>query len=205
MPACCRSADSTAPTTRPAKPGPRSGIPAAIHRMARCIACRPCRLRSPASRRNCSGMWVALRVARLRPPGPALSMTDCWINIMPRGVTHGLHLHPLSTLSGTYYVRTPKGAPGLKLEDPRLDRFMAAPPRKDGVSPGEQTVGHDARCGGHGRDVRKLVATRGAREYGQLGAHQHQLQFQLVLRNHRPDLSSWRAACRRRHVPGASA
>jgi len=62
--------------------------------------------------------------------GRALSLTDCWVNIMPRGVTHSLHLHPLSTISGTYYVRTPKGAPGLKFEDPRLDRFMAAPPRK---------------------------------------------------------------------------
>ncbi len=58
-----------------------------------------------------------------------LSMTDCWVNIMPRQVVHGLHLHPLSTLSGTYYVRTPKGCAGLKFEDPRLDRFMAAPPR----------------------------------------------------------------------------
>jgi uncharacterized protein (TIGR02466 family) len=27
-------------------------------------------------------------------------------------------------------VRTPRGSPGLKFEDPRLDRFMAAPPRK---------------------------------------------------------------------------
>ncbi|HUI61884.1 MAG TPA: TIGR02466 family protein [Steroidobacteraceae bacterium] len=61
--------------------------------------------------------------------GRALSMTDCWVNIMPRGVVHGLHLHPLSTLSGTYYVRTPRGSAALKLEDPRLDRFMAAPPR----------------------------------------------------------------------------
>ena len=62
--------------------------------------------------------------------GRELSMTDCWVNIMPRGVTHSLHLHPVSTISGTYYVRTPQGAPGLKFEDPRLDRFMAAPPRK---------------------------------------------------------------------------
>jgi len=61
--------------------------------------------------------------------GRPLSMTDCWVNIMPKGVVHGLHLHPLSTISGTYYVQTPKGAPGLKFEDPRLDRFMAAPPR----------------------------------------------------------------------------
>ena len=56
-------------------------------------------------------------------------MTDCWVNIMPKGVTHSLHLHPLSTLSGTYYVQTPKCVPGLKFEDPRLERFMAAPPR----------------------------------------------------------------------------
>jgi uncharacterized protein (TIGR02466 family) len=59
-----------------------------------------------------------------------LEMTDCWVNIMPRNVSHGLHLHPLSTISGTYYVSTPRGAPGLKLEDPRLERFMAAPPRR---------------------------------------------------------------------------
>jgi uncharacterized protein (TIGR02466 family) len=62
--------------------------------------------------------------------GRDLKMTDCWINIMPKNVVHGLHLHPLSTLSGTYYVRAPQGTPGIKFEDPRLDRFMAAPPRK---------------------------------------------------------------------------
>jgi uncharacterized protein (TIGR02466 family) len=59
-----------------------------------------------------------------------LTMTDCWVNIMPQGVVHSLHLHPLSTLSGTYYVQVPAGAPGIKFEDPRLERFMAAPPRK---------------------------------------------------------------------------
>jgi uncharacterized protein (TIGR02466 family) len=62
--------------------------------------------------------------------GRDLSMTDCWINIMPRQTVHGLHLHPLSSLSGTYYVHVPPGVPGIKFEDPRLDRFMAAPPRK---------------------------------------------------------------------------
>lgn len=60
--------------------------------------------------------------------GRELQMTDCWVNIMPRQVVHSLHLHPLATISGTYYVRTPRGSPGLKLEDPRLDRYMAAPP-----------------------------------------------------------------------------
>lgn len=62
--------------------------------------------------------------------GRELEMTDCWVNIMPRQVVHGLHLHPLATISGTYYVKTPKGCAGIKFEDPRLDRFMAAPPRR---------------------------------------------------------------------------
>ena len=61
--------------------------------------------------------------------GRELVMTDCWVNIMPRQVAHSMHLHPLSTISGTYYVQTPKGSPGLKFEDPRLDKFMAAPPK----------------------------------------------------------------------------
>ena len=64
-----------------------------------------------------------------------LTMTDCWVNIMPRQVVHSLHLHPLATISGTYYVKTPKGCPGLKFEDPRLDRFMAAPPRTGASRP----------------------------------------------------------------------
>ena len=70
--------------------------------------------------------------------GRELAMTDCWINIMPRLVVHSLHLHPLSTISGTYYVQTPRGAPGTKFEDPRLDRFMAAPPRKPCAQAGKQ-------------------------------------------------------------------
>lgn len=59
-----------------------------------------------------------------------LAMTDCWVNVMPRGAAHGLHLHPLSVVSGTLYLRTPAGSPGLRVEDPRLDRLMAAPPRR---------------------------------------------------------------------------
>ena len=56
-------------------------------------------------------------------------MTDCWVNIMPRQTTHGLHLHPLSFISGTYYVNTPKNCSSIKFEDPRLSKFMAAPPK----------------------------------------------------------------------------
>jgi len=74
--------------------------------------------------------------------GRQLAMTDCWVNIMREHVVHDLHLHPLSTVSGTYYVQTPKGSPGLKFEDPRLDRFMAAPPRgsRDGAGSGSWVV-----------------------------------------------------------------
>ena len=61
--------------------------------------------------------------------GRSVRMTDCWVNIMPPTAAHSMHLHPLSFISGTYYVATPAGCPGLKFEDPRLDRFMAAPPR----------------------------------------------------------------------------
>jgi uncharacterized protein (TIGR02466 family) len=65
--------------------------------------------------------------------GREIRMTDCWVNIMPPSAAHSLHLHPLSFVSGTYYVATPRGCPGLKFEDPRLDRFMAAPPRLPGA------------------------------------------------------------------------
>lgn len=61
--------------------------------------------------------------------GREIRMTDCWVNIMPPSAAHSLHLHPLSFISGTYYVVTPPGCPGLKFEDPRLSKFMAAPPK----------------------------------------------------------------------------
>jgi uncharacterized protein (TIGR02466 family) len=61
--------------------------------------------------------------------GRSIRLSDIWVNIMPPTAAHSLHLHPLSFISGTYYVATPPGCPGLKFEDPRLDRFMAAPPR----------------------------------------------------------------------------
>ena len=70
--------------------------------------------------------------------GRSLVMTDCWVNVMGPQVVHSLHLHPVATVSGTYYVQTPRGCSGLKLEDPRLDRFMGAPPRRADSRPGNQ-------------------------------------------------------------------
>jgi len=69
------------------------------------------------------------RALELDLRGRAVRLTDCWVNIMPENAAHSLHLHPLAFISGTYYVVTPPGCPGLKFEDPRLDRFMAAPPK----------------------------------------------------------------------------
>lgn len=68
-----------------------------------------------------------------------LEMTDCWVNIMGRRAAHGLHLHPISTISGTYYVKTPRGCSSLRFEDPRLASFMAAPPRVAGCRPENRT------------------------------------------------------------------
>jgi uncharacterized protein (TIGR02466 family) len=79
-----------------------------------------------------------VRSLELDMQGRSLAMTDCWLNVMGRGVVHGLHLHPLATISGTYYVQTPRGCSGLKLEDPRLDRFMGAPPRRSDCRPESQ-------------------------------------------------------------------
>ncbi|MFA5058863.1 MAG: TIGR02466 family protein [Opitutaceae bacterium] len=80
--------------------------------------------------------------------GHNVFMSDCWVNIMPERAAHSLHLHPLSFISGTYYVRTPQGCAGLKFEDPRLDRFMAAPPRRAGARPSNrQHITYAAKAG----------------------------------------------------------
>jgi uncharacterized protein (TIGR02466 family) len=68
-----------------------------------------------------------------------LRMTTCWVNVMSRRAAHGLHLHPLSVVSGTCYVKTPPGASRIRFEDPRLERFMAAPPRAPAGRPENRT------------------------------------------------------------------
>ena len=76
------------------------------------------------------------------------SMTDCWVNIMPRQVVHSLHLHPLSFISGSYYVSTPPNCARIKFEDPRLSKFMAAPPKLPNPRPeNEQFISYEAEAG----------------------------------------------------------
>jgi uncharacterized protein (TIGR02466 family) len=77
----------------------------------------------PIVKRFARGLHYDLR-------GRVVSMTDCWANVMPSGAVHSMHLHPASFVSGTYYVAVPRGAGALKVEDPRLSRHMAAPPRR---------------------------------------------------------------------------
>lgn len=59
-----------------------------------------------------------------------LTLSDIWINVMPARTAHSAHIHPLSVISGTYYVKTPRDCAAIKFEDPRLSALMAAPPRK---------------------------------------------------------------------------
>lgn len=56
-----------------------------------------------------------------------LSLSHCWVNVMPEGAQHTAHIHPLSVISGTFYLQIPKGASAIKFEDPRLGLFMNAP------------------------------------------------------------------------------
>ncbi len=58
-----------------------------------------------------------------------LEITNLWINIVPPKTYHALHLHPLSTLSGTIYLQVPKNSGQIKFEDPRLSNFMGSLPR----------------------------------------------------------------------------
>lgn len=62
--------------------------------------------------------------------GRKLRMTTCWANAMGQGTHHTLHLHPMSVISGVYYVNLPPGSSPFKIEDPRMGFLMAAPPRK---------------------------------------------------------------------------
>jgi len=64
--------------------------------------------------------------------GWTLHMNACWMNIMPAGAYHTMHVHPHSVVSGTYYVNSPPGCSSLKLEDPRMPLYMNAPDRNGG-------------------------------------------------------------------------
>ncbi|HEY4275730.1 MAG TPA: TIGR02466 family protein [Rhizomicrobium sp.] len=59
-----------------------------------------------------------------------LQLDSLWVNVMGKDAIHAPHIHPHSTVSGTYYVSVPARAGNIRFEDPRLAMMMAAPPRK---------------------------------------------------------------------------
>ncbi|HWF01704.1 MAG TPA: TIGR02466 family protein [Caulobacteraceae bacterium] len=63
-------------------------------------------------------------------PRGKLALDSLWVNVLEPKAAHSGHVHPHSVISGTYYVATPPGSGGLRLEDPRLASMMAAPPRR---------------------------------------------------------------------------
>jgi uncharacterized protein (TIGR02466 family) len=68
-----------------------------------------------------------------------LRLDSLWVNILKPGAAHTGHIHPHSVLSGTVYVRMPKGASALRFEDPRLPMMMAAPPRRADAEEAQRT------------------------------------------------------------------
>ena len=60
----------------------------------------------------------------------SLELSAIWVNVMPKDCYHAFHAHPLSVVSGTYYVTVPRGASPLRIQDPRAPLFMASPARK---------------------------------------------------------------------------
>lgn len=68
-------------------------------------------------------------------------LDSLWVNVLKPGGGHSGHIHPHSIISGTLYLAVPPGAGGLRLEDPRLGRMMAAPTRRaDAPEPLRQFV-----------------------------------------------------------------
>ncbi|MGH6993850.1 MAG: TIGR02466 family protein [Caulobacteraceae bacterium] len=57
-----------------------------------------------------------------------LALDAMWISLLRAGASHSGHIHPLSVISGTYYLLAPPGSGALRLEDPRLPLMMASPP-----------------------------------------------------------------------------
>ena len=54
-----------------------------------------------------------------------------WVNLLKAGGHHSGHIHPHSSISGTFYVEVPASSGAIRFEDPRLPLMMSAPPRPE--------------------------------------------------------------------------
>ena len=57
-------------------------------------------------------------------------LDSLWVNLLRGSGHHSAHIHPHSIISGTLYVKVPKGSGAIRFEDPRLAMMMAAPTRR---------------------------------------------------------------------------
>jgi uncharacterized protein (TIGR02466 family) len=57
----------------------------------------------------------------------SLVLNTMWVNVMPKGAYHTMHIHPQSVISGTYYVEIPLHASAIKFQDPRAGLLMNSP------------------------------------------------------------------------------
>jgi len=71
-----------------------------------------------------------------------IQMTRFWLNIMKPQTIHTMHIHPLSVVSGTFYLEVPPGSAPIKFEDPRFNQFMGRPPLKEKASPANESFLH---------------------------------------------------------------
>ena len=56
---------------------------------------------------------------------------NMWANVNPPGGYNRAHLHPNSTWSGVYYIKTPKNCGKLMIKDPRTGAEMISPKMKE--------------------------------------------------------------------------
>ena len=61
-------------------------------------------------------------------PLSSFYLSKLWVNVMPAGCYHAWHIHPLSVISGTFYVQAAPEHSPIRFEDPRLNMFMNRPP-----------------------------------------------------------------------------
>jgi hypothetical protein len=109
-------------------------------------------------------------------------MTDCWVNIMPPSAAHSLHLHPLSFMSGTYYVATPRRAAPGSSSRTRGSTASWRPRRGSRIAAEGQPDARDLPGkAGQPDPLRELAPARRRPEPRRRREDQHQLQLQLEL------------------------
>ena len=75
-------------------------------------------------------------------------LDSLWVNLLKSNGHHSGHIHPHSSISGTFYVEVPTGSAAIRFEDPRLGLMMSAPSRrKDAPDDLQQFVTIEPRAG----------------------------------------------------------